>query len=197
MNTEHLQKIKEARLKYKPDVIKCLFIAEAPPSAEDRFFYFEDVWYQDSLYLEMMKALFPPEPSHSGILTLDDFPASTSTLRNQKEEYLIRFMNNGYYLIDALDRPMPPEIYRTKDKIRFLEQNKDQLVKKVKELVDEKTPIVLISIPVFNAMGGRLKYHKMNVIHDIPIEFPGSGQQANFREKMTKVLPKIQQNANP
>ena len=30
-------------MKYKPDKIRLLLIAEAPPSSPDRYFYFEDV----------------------------------------------------------------------------------------------------------------------------------------------------------
>jgi hypothetical protein len=49
-----------ARRKYKPQSIKFLFVAEAPPKKESgRFFYFENVSDKDSLFLEMMKVLYP------------------------------------------------------------------------------------------------------------------------------------------
>ena len=68
-DTNHIKQVQDARAKYKPEVITCLFIAEAPPSSPDRFFYFEEVREQDSLYLEMMKALFPEEGK---TITLED-----------------------------------------------------------------------------------------------------------------------------
>ena len=37
---ETSEKIKNARLKYLPEKISMLFIAEAPPAAVDRFFYY-------------------------------------------------------------------------------------------------------------------------------------------------------------
>jgi len=197
MDQEHINRIKEAREKYKPEKIKCLFIAEAPPSAPDRFFYFEDVWEQDSLYLEMMKVLFPDEPKKLesiGGHTLDfDFlrGPSTDKLRGNKKEYLNRFKESGFFLIDNLDFPMPPQHNRTKDKIHFLEGQKDRLYDKVKQLIDNKTPIVLISVPVYQANAGNLEYYGFNVIHNEAIEFPGSGQQKKFREKMGNLVEKF------
>jgi hypothetical protein len=50
----------DARQKYKPDEIKFLLIAEAPPDAESgRFFYFEEVDKHDNLFIETMKVLYP------------------------------------------------------------------------------------------------------------------------------------------
>ena len=48
-----------ARNRYRPNEIRVLIIAEAPPCALDRFFYFEDVKKQDSLFLEIMGILYP------------------------------------------------------------------------------------------------------------------------------------------
>jgi hypothetical protein len=58
-------------------------------------------------------------------------------------------------------------------------------------MVDKKTPIILISIPVFQALSGSLAYEGFNVIHDFPIEFPGSGNQTKFHEKMKALVLKI------
>jgi len=42
-----------AREKYKPEKIVYLLVAETPPRLDsNRFFYFEDVRNQDSLFLE-------------------------------------------------------------------------------------------------------------------------------------------------
>lgn len=190
MNKLHIQHIEQARLKYMPEKINCLFIAEAPPSDPDRFFYFEKVWEQDSLYLELMKILFPGDSDDR--ISLTGFPfVSTSRLRDNKEDYLNMFKAKGYYLIDVIDYPMPYEFSRTKDKIRYLSNQRDYLVKKVEKLIDKQTPVVLISTPVFQAVQATLKYYNYNLIHSEAIEFPGSGQQANFREKMMKILPKL------
>jgi len=192
MDQERINKIKEARKKYLPDKIKCLFIAEAPPSASDRFFYFEDVGEQDSLYLEMMKVLFKEKPAESEgdnpYHFLFDMGPSVTELRNNKETYLKKFKDAGYYLIDNIDFPMPYQHSRTKDKISFLEGQKDKLYNKIKNLIDNKTPIVLISVPVYQANAGNLSYYGFNIIHNEPISFPGSGRQKKFREKMENIV---------
>jgi hypothetical protein len=190
MSKEHIERIEKARLKYKPDEIKCLFIAEAPPSDEDRFFYFEEVWEQDSLYIEMMNVLFDESADSEkselfGELFGHRIP--TAKLRKEKKQYLEKFRKKGYYLIDSIDYPIPPDISRTKDKINYLEQRKDELAEKVKGLVKTNIPIVLISVPVHSAMAGTLKYYGFRVINEEPIPFPGSGQQKNFHEKMNKL----------
>lgn len=186
-------KISEARMKYQPEKITCLFIAEAPPSDEDRFFYFEEVNEQDSLYLELMRALFHQKKHSEGgedeiVSLLDHFGPSAQTLRAEKTSYLEKFKANGFYLIDCLDHPLPKHVFRTKDKIKYLEQSKNVLADKVSGLVDKKTPIVLISVPVFQAMAGTLKYKGLNVVNSEPVPFPGSGQQTDFHTKMAKLI---------
>ncbi len=184
MDSEYFDRISNARLKYKPDVISSLFIAEAPPVNPDRFFYFEEVYEQDSLYLELMKGIFLPEVGN-------DVMVPTSFFRSNKAEFLTEFKTRGYYLIDTIDHPLPWNISRTKEKIDYLSGYKDRLIEKVNHLIDKKVPIVLISIPVFQAVSGSLKYKGFNVIHDFPVEFPGSGNQGKFHEKFDRILPKI------
>lgn len=46
-----------AGAKYKPAKIRTLLLAEAPSDNLERYFYFEDVKRQDSLFLEMTGVL--------------------------------------------------------------------------------------------------------------------------------------------
>lgn len=48
--SEHRRRRFEAAERYLPAHIKLLLIAEAPPEAPDRYFYFHDVHVQDSLF---------------------------------------------------------------------------------------------------------------------------------------------------
>lgn len=51
-----------ASRKYHPATLRILFVAEAPPAYESkRFFYFTDLRQGDTLFLEMMKTLYPLE----------------------------------------------------------------------------------------------------------------------------------------
>jgi hypothetical protein len=46
---------REAAESFRPTPVDCLLVGEAPPANESRYFYFDT---QDSLYLEISKALF-------------------------------------------------------------------------------------------------------------------------------------------
>ncbi len=88
--------IETTRLKYKPVKIKILLVAETPPKSDsNRFFYFEKVENQDSLFLEIMKLLYPRE-------TKDLEP---KLIRKNKKDFLERFKNDDFYLINSLDKP--------------------------------------------------------------------------------------------
>ena len=82
-----------------------LFIAEAPPSALERYFYFEDVQTGDSLWIELMKALYSSE---FGV---------TAEKRSKKKDWLTKFKNDGYRLIDALKEPVCRSMSGQKRKI--------------------------------------------------------------------------------
>ncbi len=53
------KQIEKARERYKPDVIKYILVAEAPPESLDRFFYFLNVKSSDWLFLGVMQTLYP------------------------------------------------------------------------------------------------------------------------------------------
>ena len=56
-----LTKYQKAASRYIPLETNVLFIAESPPDAIERYFYFENVQEQDSLWVGLMKALYKGE----------------------------------------------------------------------------------------------------------------------------------------
>ena len=158
-----------ARLKYKPENIRWLLIAEAPPAAIDRFFYFEDVKKGDSLYLETMRALFGNE--------------HVSTLRSRKAEHLQHFKDQGFLLIDAVDRPILPG----EDNGAVVWNNRQNLIQKMDTLIEKGTPVVLIKATVWD-LRDTLVEAGFNIINECMIEFPGSGNQIKFRTKLTRLM---------
>ena len=54
-----LSQLEDSRKKYKPEVIKTVIIAEAPPDSIERFFYYEDVKTADFLFLGIVEVLYP------------------------------------------------------------------------------------------------------------------------------------------
>jgi hypothetical protein len=158
-----------ARLKYKPKNIRWLLVAESPPKVTDRFFYFEDVNREDSLYLETMRALFGNE--HVDIL------------RARKIEYLQRFKDQGFFLIDAVDRP----ILSDEDNDAVVWNNRQNLIQKMDRLIKKETPVVLIKASVWSLRNVLLK-EGFNVINECMIDFPGSGNQIKFRTKLSRLM---------
>ncbi|MBU1674320.1 hypothetical protein KKA85_00915, partial [bacterium] len=81
-----MSEFEHARLKYRPSVVKTALIAESPPQdGSGRFFYFEDVTVGDSLFLELMKALY------------EAARGNTKAVRKRKAEFLRRFRDDGFY----------------------------------------------------------------------------------------------------
>jgi len=169
-----LCKVELARAKFKPENIKYLLVAEAPPAADsNRFFYYIDVNRGDSLFLETMKFLYP-----AGY--------NTQTVRSNKATYLERFKADGFYFIDATDTPMPN--YSRAQKIKQLRASLPLLIEKIRLLSANNTKIILISAPVYQECFKPLMLKGYNVINTEMIDFPGSGGQKKFRAKMTKLL---------
>jgi hypothetical protein len=169
-----MNSIESKRVEYKPRNIRLLFVAEAPPSYPERFFYFEQVHTQDSLFLQMMRLLY------------EGYDVNPKAIRNNKKELLGRFKEDGYYLIDAVDTPIDG-----KDKINIIKHNISILIPKIKSLVSSDTKIILISSTVYAACYAELKLAELNVINQSSIPFPGSGQQKRFYQSLSDLLNKI------
>src|SRR3954464_14648107 len=89
------------RRKYRPKNIKMLLIAESPPPPPEiqssRQFYFTDrIRRDDRLFTNTMKALYP-----------DAAALSELELEKTKAEWLRRFQNDGFYMIEALEESQP------------------------------------------------------------------------------------------
>lgn len=172
--------IEQARIKYKPKKIKYLLIAETPPkSNSNRFFYFENVKEQDSLFLETMKILYPETVSG---LTIKE-------IRSIKKKFLERFKNDGFYLIDSLNQPFE-EKYSSTKKIKLIKEGQENLLIKLKKLITPETNVILISATVFKANYEFLKNNISNISNTELIDFPGSGGQKKYRYKFKKAIKK-------
>lgn len=173
-----MDKFENARQKYKPKIIKYLLVAETPPKSDsDRFFYFEKVDEQDSLFLETMKLLYPKETQL----------VETKIIRERKKEFLEKFRDDGFYLIDSLDRPFEKKL-NTRQKVKLIRNGQSKLLKNIQGLLSEKTQVILIAAPVFKANFDFLKEQGINIINNESIDFPGFGGQKKYKEKMKIIL---------
>lgn len=169
-----LSQINNAREKYKPESIKLLFIAEAPPEQTERFFYYEKVRDNDWLFLGIVKAL-------CGNGNYD-----TKRMRANKKQILETLQQDGIYLMDLCPVPLKWGI--------VAELHKNDLIQRLEaeKAVDKhSTNIVLIKVNVYDCLYRDLK-NKNYKVQNKSIPFPSSGRQKEFAEEMQKALKEIQ-----
>ncbi|MDQ3279695.1 MAG: hypothetical protein M3Q06_15320 [Bacteroidota bacterium] len=163
-----------ARNKYKPAHVKCLLLAEAPPSSLDRHFYFEDVKRQDSLFLEIMGVLYPEQKAA--------YLASGRDTESKKE-LLQRFRDDGFWLMDLSE--IPCELSGSK-----LEDCLPSLLQRLHKTITPKTPVLLIKANIFDLCYQPLLSEGFNVCNE-RMPFPGSGQQRVFRQRFKKAIANL------
>ncbi len=178
----------EAALRrYRPLQFRAVFVAEAPPAFETgRFFYFPDVHRADTLFLEMMKVLYfgtndrESDERNERIRVAD--------IRRTKARWLKRFQDDGFYLIDASDQPMP-EAASTVAKRRRLEATLPITRREVKALVGvTQTPVILIGVLTYTVCAEPLRNEGIRILNREPINHPARGGQVEFRRKLTLLL---------
>lgn len=167
-----MHKVQEAREKYRPQEVKLLFIAEAPPCREGHFFYFEDVPRGDSLFLHVIRAVFP-----------DLEHLETKEIRARKEEMLYRFAESGCFLEDSVPVAIPKG---AKHKEKIIVEQQSDLIKRI-EPYKSTAKLVLLSSAVFKSNYEVLKNEGFHILNDFMLPFPGSGQQSKFKEGMAKI----------
>jgi hypothetical protein len=186
----------EAKSLYKPNHLKLLFIAEAPPAYRvNRFFYFSGLKNGDTLFLEMMKVLYPAEVGfHHGAFQ----PGfSVQQMRQQKPALLRRFQHDGYYLIDACDEPMPDGA-DTATKMHRMRASLPALLRNVRQIVNERSiPIVLIGAVTYSVCAEALRLDGRNVRNNAMINHPARGGQTLFRSKLQAVLSSLYRTPQP
>ena len=182
---------RRAMMRYRPDPIRLLFIAEAPPAYKvNRFFYFHDIQTGDALFLEMMKVLYGEA---IGFTEGEGFlkPQSAKDIRLRKSELLRRFMADGYFLVDTSERPMPDRA-TSSAKLALLRLSLPLLKIRVKELLGGcGIPIVLIGGITHEACFAALKKEGYDVINEEMINHPARGGQLLFRKKLRDTLNRI------
>jgi len=153
------QRRAEAAAKYRPDRVRVLLVAEAPPAELSRYFYFEDVREHDSLFRYVVRGVLGVEPT-----------------RTSKPELLAGLRERGVFLVDLMVDPKTGE-----DHLAHV----DGLVARCRDL--RPAAIVLIKAPVYDACHSAMKRAGLPVV-DVRVPFPGSGQQTIFERTFPAAL---------
>lgn len=150
-----------AARRWWPQELRLLLVAEAPPTAPDRYFYFEHVRTQDSLFRFVHEGLTGQRPSRDG-----------------KEAGLAELQSLGVGLVDVSPQPLVrPGV--------SLSPFVPDLVERVRALAPPL--VVLIKATVHDAVLAPLQAAGVNVAPD-RIPFPGRGRQAEFEVAFDKAL---------
>jgi len=168
-------KLESARLKYKPNIVKYLLIAEAPPDSLERFFYYNEVHQHDYLFLGVVQALYPD--------LKNKFLASG---RNSdiKNSILLKFKSEGFYLLDLSELPLSFMVGDLSTQLMTL-------IDKIRKVADEKTKIILIKATVYDTAFRYLQREGFDSVVNIRIPFPGQGGQKLFHTKFGAALKLI------
>lgn len=144
---------------FKPEHVRTLLVAEAPPSALDRYFYFLDVDVQDSLFRHVIEAAFGVKPTRD------------------KRPWLDALRDEGYFLIDLSPDPF--------DDASLLRPLVPKLVDRCGQLRPDH--IVLIGARVYDLTYDALHAARLPVV-DVRLPIPGYGQRKRFLDLAAPVL---------
>jgi hypothetical protein len=168
------------RAKYRPEHIKFLIITESPPPPADiqssrQFYYIDRSRTDDRLYANTMRALYSSAAKQT-----------EEELQTYKEAWLRRFHADGWYMIEALTSSQPHQVtkHQRQERIR---QAIPQLIKRVAQLVQPDTKIILVKSNVYDVAAEPLRdagYHVLN--HEL-VDYPGQYNQKAYREKLAKL----------
>jgi hypothetical protein len=185
-----LERFEEAARRYRPKPLRLLFIAEAPPAFKvNRLFYFTGLKDGDTLFLEMMKVLYPAEVGYQEGSFRPSY--SVKEMRLRKDELLRKFRSDGYQLIDAYEQPMPDGA-NAATKTILMRSTLPALHSKVRRLVGTRgVPILLIGGITYSVCAEALRTDGRRVVNDTMIHHPARGGQKLFRAKLREVLTDI------
>jgi hypothetical protein len=174
------------RRQYRPKHIKLLFIAESPPPPSEiqssRQFYFTDrIRRDDRLFTNTMKALYP-----------DAAALSELELEKTKAEWLRRFQNDGFYMIEALEKSQPHKVTK-QQRQKLIRENLSELIRRLRKLVGLQTKLILIKSNVYEVTAEPLRQAGFNVLNTGLVDYPGQFNQRAYREKLSDLVSKAKE----
>jgi hypothetical protein len=150
----------QAADRYRPQRVRLLLVAHAPPNNLERYFYYEDVREKDDLFRYVVAGLFGVKPE-----------------RPDKRHWLGRLRESGVFLVDLVEHPYDGS---------ELTQYVPGLVERAKRFGPDH--VVLIKTDVFDAAFNALAHADLPVVRT-RLPFPTSGASANLRRGLPQHWP--------
>jgi hypothetical protein len=162
----------QLRQQYRPDRLEVLLVGESPPDpgAGPRRFFYAPTLSRDNLYRGVAQAVYGQQPD----VQLVDKPA-----------VLRRLQADGFWLIDAVDRPvnhLPPKPRRA-----AITAAVPQLVARCRDLAPRRGVIICHKV-VYQLTTPSLRDADVRVLHDQPLPFPLGNWRAEFIAGLRRAL---------
>lgn len=172
------------RQKYKPSHIKLLLIAESPPpppaaQSSRQFYYTDRIRKNDRLFINTIRAFYPKMAESSEL-----------TLEENKETWLNRLRQDGIYMIEALEKSQEHEVTK-RERQELIKATIPKLIKRVGELVESSTKIILIKSNVFEVACEPLKSAGFTILNTELVDYPGRFNQRDYREKLARLYGQL------
>jgi hypothetical protein len=161
------------RQEYRPSELRILLIGESPPDPGDgerRFFYSPTLARYDNLYRGVAEAVYGDQ---SGFVL------------EEKEGTLRRLQVDGFWLIDAVRRPIN-KASRSARK-RAIQEAVPELSERCAALAPEVGVIICHTV-VYEATAYPLRSAGIEVLHGAPIPFPLGNWRAEFVRRFREAL---------
>ena len=157
---------------FAPENTNLLFLAEAPPSSLERYFYYPNVQEHDWLWIGLMRAIYGEQ---FGDVYLERF---------RKMYWLEEFQIDGYRLIDVMKKPFhlgaKPNV-----RIERVKSRLDDIVREIQEI--NPNQVLIIKVTVYDALYQDLKDCGLPVVN-ARLPFPSSGRQKEFQYQFAKLV---------
>lgn len=163
------------RESYRPTDIRVLFVGESPPDpgdAQRRFFYSPRLFSADNLFRGLMKALYD---------------ADSSDLRDDKPQWLGRFKDDGFWLVDLTDRPVNQ--LSDKERRRVRSEAAPHAAARI-QATQPSAGVIVCHTPTYKVLVNALGTGSPPILHDQPIPFPLGNHRARFVELVREALRK-------
>ncbi len=152
---------------FAPENTNLLFLAEAPPSSVERYFYYPRVQEHDWLWIGLMRAIYGEQ---FGDVYIE---------RSHKMDWLKKFQSDGFKLIDVMKRPFYFDEQPNMRK-ELIKNRLDYIVDEIREI--NPNQILIIKVTVYDALYQDLKNRGLPVVN-ARLPFPSSGQQIEFQDE--------------
>ena len=171
----------DLRQAYRPKKVEVLLIAESPPPPADfpgsRHFYRTETPREgDRLFSNTIRALYAEASD-----------AAESDLQRDKEQWLRRFQDDGFYMIEAVEVSIQKKIDK-KERQERIRKALPRLIERVQELAEPDTKLILIKSNVYDVACEPLREAGFTVLNEGLVDYPGHFNQRAYREKLAKLV---------